>query len=128
MIAPDSLTRIACFNTLATMINLWAYGKGFWDSNIDNGNLAPNQRVEFLRLQKSQKIALIGTEVSELLEGIRANTDSGLPGFTNEEEEAADIIIRVLDYCGQYQLRIGEAIEAKMDKNRDRPHKHAKEF
>lgn len=128
MLAPTKEEKIAALNTLAAGINIWAYGKGFWDSQIDDGNLSPAQRMEFLRLQKGQKIALIMSELAELLEGLRADIESGLPGFTNEEEEVADTIIRCLDYAGQYQLRIGEAVMAKIAKNQDRPHKHGKEF
>jgi hypothetical protein len=51
-----------------------------------------------------------------------------MPGFTNEEEEVADQIIRLLDYAGEYKLRIGECIRAKMMKNEGRPYQHGKAF
>jgi len=114
-------------NKLATAINNWAYTKGFWDS-ASNGVVTNELRRELLAKTKAQKLMLIVSEVSELLEGLRKPVESGLEGFTNEEEEAADVIIRMLDYAGQYQLRIGEAVLAKMAKNEGRPFKHGKEF
>lgn len=121
-------TASISLNKLATTINNWAYTKGFWDSALHERILDNTERVELLLKTKSQKLMLIVSEVSELLEGLRKPTEGGLEGFTNEEEEAADVIIRMLDYAGQYQLRIGEAVLAKMAKNEGRPFKHGKEF
>lgn len=103
---------------MAVGINRWANEKGFW---ADHGDIPAG-------LVKSQKIMLIVTELAELVEGLRKPVPSSIPGFTNEEEEAADTMIRLLDYCGQYNLRIGAAVLAKMEVNEGRPFKHGKEF
>ena len=108
-------------DTLAKEINLWANKKGFWDFSLP-GLLPDNVLV------KSTKIMLVVTELSELVEGLRMPVISQLEGFTNEEEEIADAIIRLLDYSGQYNLRVGEAVLAKMAFNEGRPHKHNKQF
>ena len=44
------------------------------------------------------------------------------------EEELADLIIRALDFAGYHQLRLGEAILAKMTFNLNRPFKHGKKY
>ena len=74
------------------------------------------------------KAGLIGTEVSELLEEYRAGTDHDqskrIPGFTREEDEVADIVIRSLDLAGARGLRLGHAIAAKLQANRGRSRGH----
>lgn len=125
------MDRAAHINTLAFEINDWARRKGFWE--IPDDVRALKLSVESLkwldRLLKSQKLALVTTETSEQLEAVRKpDVPSELEGFTAEEEECADQMIRLLDYAGQYSLRIGQAIEAKMAKNEGRPYKHGKEF
>lgn len=48
------------------------------------------------------------------------------PPITGEEEECADILIRLLHYCGRRNLRLGLAYQAKTLFNDSRPHKHGK--
>lgn len=78
-------------------------------------------------------MALIHSEASEAVEEYR----NGLqPNFTWYESnstkplgipsELADIIIRVLDTCGQYGINIEAMVEEKMRYNKTRPHKHGK--
>ncbi len=57
-----------------------------------------------------------------MLEGLRKGLpDEHLPHRTAEEVEAADIFIRLMDYCGARKLDIlGAAIE-KMEYNDQRP-------
>lgn len=63
-------------------------------------------------------LALITSEVSEALEGFRNNDKE------NFKEELADIIIRVLDCSGGLNIDIEKEIENKLEKNRERSHKH----
>ncbi len=75
-----------------------------------------------------ESIALIHSEVSELLEALR---DGNLPSkhtpqHSSAEEESADIIIRVLDLAGANGWSIGEALRDKMEYNKTRPYKHGR--
>ena len=76
--------------------------------------------------RKGELIALMHSELSEALEAIREGEppDNKLPKFTSVETELADVLIRVFDYAGTFNLRLGEALVAKMEYNADRPHKH----
>lgn len=117
-------------------INEWAHRKGWWDEPewLDairalGGRTIPTPIVEEIELlarpNKGEKIALMHSELSEGLEGIRKNLqDDHIPEYTQEEAELADTIIRILDYSGQYKLRVVEAAIAKMAYNETRPYKH----
>ena len=79
---------------------------------------------------KGEKIALMHSELSEVLEALRkgGGQSEKIPEFTKEEEELADCIIRILDYAGHYKLELAGAILAKMEYNVHRPYKHGKKF
>lgn len=67
------------------------------------------------------KIALIHSEVSEMLEGLRkGHRDDHLPDRSAEEVEAADVFIRLMDYCGARNLDILEAVIDKLEYNAQR--------
>ena len=38
--------------------------------------------------------------------------------------ELADVIIRILDYCGKEKIDIGQALNIKHEYNKTRPYKH----
>lgn len=60
------------------------------------------------------KIALIHSEVSEMMEGLRKDLmDDHLPDRKMEEVEAADVFIRLLDYCGARGFDVGRAVLEK---------------
>lgn len=67
---------------------------------------------------KLAKIALMHSELGEMTEAIRKGD------FENEQEEAADTIIRLGDYAGCYGLDLHTAVEEKMAKNLERPYMH----
>jgi NTP pyrophosphatase (non-canonical NTP hydrolase) len=70
--------------------------------------------------------ALFHSEISEAFEAYRhGNPESRyIPGFTQVEEELADLIIRVFDYSAHSGQRLAEAVAAKMNFNLTRPHRH----
>lgn len=73
------------------------------------------------------RLALITSEVGEAVDALRKPGPSEhVPDFSCEEEEVADILIRLLDYAGYRGLRLGPAVVAKMSYNATRPAKHGK--
>lgn len=96
----------------AGLIFSWMTYQGFWTS--DNFG---------------EKVALIHSEASEMLEANRKSlTSAHIAGFTGEEEEAADILIRLLDLAAHRGWRLGEAYAAKMKMNLTRPAMHGKAY
>ena len=76
-------------------------------------------------LFKLSRIALMHSELSECLEGIRKDLPSDhLEGRSLEVEELADCVIRIMDYAGGYGMSLGEIIVEKMKFNAGRPFMH----
>lgn len=78
------------------------------------------------------KVCLVHAELGELTEALRVKgwgevRSEKIPDFTLAEEECADVVIRLMDFCEMFGLDLGGAIEAKMKYNDGRPHKHGKE-
>lgn len=77
-----------------------------------------------------EKVSLIMCELAEIVEAYRAGDPPAehLKGFRASEEEAADVLIRLLDFARHEGMRLAEAVEAKMAYNKGRPFKHNKAF
>ena len=102
---------IYIINTLAFEAHKNAVEHGWWEEERSVGEI----------------IALMHSELSEALEYARVNPNAKsnhIPEFTGIEEELADVIIRIFDYAGKEDLRLGEAIFEKMKYNKTRPYKH----
>jgi len=81
----------------------YARYKGFWSK---------------AEINLMEKLMLIVTEVSELAEAYRRGEVIN--------EEAADIAIRLFDFCGFYKIDLEGAMRKKMKINEKRPYMHGK--
>lgn len=89
-----------------------AFNAGWWN---DPKTGEPLERNE------GEMIALMHSELSEALEGIRKNTmDSHLPHRKSVEVELADTIIRICDFAGKKHLDLAGAIIEKLAYNQQR--------
>ena len=111
---PESILRHGSLNRMA----LKAHAANLrWWTRADGTKIERN---------KGEMIALMHSELSEMLEGVRKDSlDSHLPHRPSEEVELADLFIRALDYAGAFELDLDGAVAEKMAFNAQRTdHKH----
>lgn len=110
---------------MTNRVHGYAVDKGFWPLGFQASAELNNGRND------AEAIALMHSELSELLEAARdgyATPSTKIPGFSNAEEEAADLLIRLFDLAGGRKWRLGEAILAKHAYNVTRPFKHGRQL
>lgn len=133
------------FDKLGELAHEIAIEKGWWDngyralncndkldipSGIFDSNGKSMKMSEVLEALNGRRdgelIALIHSEPSEALEGLRHGNGPSdkIPEFNAAEEELADTVIRIADMCAARGWRLGEAIEAKIEYNQGRSHRH----
>jgi NTP pyrophosphatase (non-canonical NTP hydrolase) len=120
--ALDALT-LACFSN--------SEQHGFWCSYDETRALLRAANAElaakYILDTKLHKLALMLSELGEAVEGVRKpGFDSHCPVFSNEAIELADVLIRIMDYCGKFGVPIGHAVVAKMRYNATRSYMHGK--
>ncbi len=115
MTANDLITEYG-LDALAAMLHETAREKGFWDGEYSHDKVG-------------NKLALVHSEVTEVLEAIRKSK-----GSENIVEEMADVIIRLLDVYAamrneeQILHSLDDILEAKVNKNKERPRLHGNLF
>lgn len=103
-------------DALSAMLHETAKEKGFWDGEYSHDKVG-------------NKLALVHSEVTEVLEAIRKNH-----GSEKVVEEMADVIIRLLDIYAamrneeQILHSLDEVLELKINKNKERPRLHGNLF
>ena len=103
-------------DALSAVLHETAREKGFWDGDYNHDKIG-------------NKLALVHSEVTEVLEAIRKNQ-----GSEKVVEEIADTIIRLLDVYAamrneeQVLHSLDEVLHQKMEKNKSRPRLHGNLF
>ena len=103
-------------DALAAILHEIAKEKGFWDGDYTNDKIG-------------NKLALVHSEVTEILEAIRKSH-----GSEKVVEEMADVIIRLLDVYAAMRNEeavlhsLDEILEKKININKERPKLHGNLF
>jgi NTP pyrophosphatase (non-canonical NTP hydrolase) len=103
-------------DALSAMLHETAIQKGFWDGEYSNDKIG-------------NKLALVHSEVTEVLEAIRKSK-----GSEEVVEEMADVIIRLLDIYaammneGSVTHSLDEILDKKININKERPRLHGNLF
>ena len=101
---------------MSALLHESARQKGFWDGEYTNDKIG-------------NKLALVHSEVTEVLEAIRKSK-----GSEHIVEEIADIIIRILDVYAAMRNEeeilhsLDEILEKKININKERPRLHGNLF
>jgi NTP pyrophosphatase (non-canonical NTP hydrolase) len=127
-------------NALAKQIFEANKAKGFHDEEKETGTylmLCVSELAEALEADRNKNYA----NISAFNEALAKDLDLGQEQFNalysdafkthmkdTLEDEMADALIRILDYCGLKGIDIQTHMEAKLRYNSGRPHKHGKAY
>lgn len=126
---------IASINDLSKQLFEQNKRAGWWDDLDAINKVAQDEELRnkldsifktdfvafFIMLLKCQKLALIHSEVSEAMEGLRKNLkDDHLPNFDMFSTEIADVIIRSLDLASAFKYPIADITVQKIEYNSTR--------
>lgn len=106
------IDAVAGISTQIALCHGLAKRAGWW-SDLATGE--PKDRND------GEMIALMHSELSEALEGLRKNlNDNHLPHFKSVEVELADTLVRIFDYAGARNLNLAAAFSEKLAYNAQR--------
>lgn len=128
-IQPVERHFIMAFSDLCFRAYSNALDKGFWSDKLNLiAGSSPWSEESIRRATISQELMLMVTELGEAMEGVRNGNppDDKIPEFSALEAELADVVIRIAGMAGGRDLRIAEAIVAKMKFNAGRERLHGK--
>lgn len=130
--APHEYTGEECdtadaVNRLTTVCHGASKDAGWWGAWSHEGQRVPDDVLEVLGRTRlglnlaGTKLALVHSEVSEALEGLRKDKmDEHLTYRKSVEVELADALIRIHDLAGAMGLNLGAAVVEKMQYNAQR--------
>jgi NTP pyrophosphatase (non-canonical NTP hydrolase) len=107
VIFPDKMAGE--LESLAAWVNQTGRDKGFWDEDVDTSD--------------GIKLCKMYAEISEAFEALRKGNPASkkIDGYSQVEEELADTVILIFDYCREHGFDIGAAIISKAIYNMGRP-------
>lgn len=115
-ITDEEIIFVDTYDDLAKNVHANAVKKGFWEDGLEEKSMG-------------DIVSNIHEEVSELWAAHRSGNNpqsKKIPEFSLIEEEAADLILRVMDLGKGKGLDVGSAMIAKNRYNKTRPYKHGK--
>jgi NTP pyrophosphatase (non-canonical NTP hydrolase) len=135
----DRIIEAGPLKQLAKEIHETAVNSGWWEdrdklmgtTDSINDPLTLRAKRQLVRgtygrlMVEASMLMLTVSELAEGMEGLRKDLpDDHMPQFKMIECELADAMIRILDHSHAFGYRVPEAMLAKMEYNKNRPHKH----